>query len=166
MFKACIASVGLIFHCPSWSFTCNLTAMKSNCWSNSIYTVTIDVMDSGAATPKKLATLTIPNTDNVAKQSFTCQPSQILTYRVRFDPPVWTKDKGKAYLSKSSKSLPAIINPGEVAWDISVCFANDFAGVPGSLLATGTCQCISSSIPPLDKKWLLDAAKLKDGVSH
>ncbi|KTD09104.1 periplasmic protein [Legionella gratiana] len=143
-----IVAVSLISSNSLWAITCYYTLAKDNCWSN--YTVTVDVMD--AATAKVLTTAIIPPGKSWVRQSFLCEPGQKLMYRAQFSPAIWESGKGESYYAKNYWSLPNEVNPGDSAWNVSVCYPSDFSQIPLPPDATGTCKCDFDSIPAIPPK--------------
>lgn len=135
---------------PCWSFTCYITLAKTNCWKD--YTVSADVINS--ATGGTMTTVTVPQGTLWARQIFDCEAAQKLMYIARFSPIFWAKDKGKTYSALNFWSLPDAIHPGDSAWNISVCYPNDFALTPIPPQATSNCACDFTSIPVIPPKQL------------
>lgn len=131
-----------------WAITCYYTLAKDNCWNK--YTVTVDVMD--ALTSKTLTTAIIPPGKSWVRQTFQCEPGEKLMYRAHFSPSIWESEKGNMYYAKNYWSLPTEINPGDSAWNVSVCYSSDFSQVPFPPEATGTCRCDFDSIPMIPPK--------------
>jgi hypothetical protein len=148
--KTAIAFLTLISSFNSWAFTCYYTLAKDNCWKT--YDVTVDVSDG--ATGAILTSVTIPKGELWVRKAFSCQPSQTLVYSARYEPIFWAQDKGKTYPSLRSWPLPQVINPGDSAWNISVCYPSAFASVPMPPQATNNCQCDFDSIPVIPPKQL------------
>ncbi|MDP3269368.1 MAG: hypothetical protein Q8M40_10010 [Legionella sp.] len=138
--------LGMILTIPVWAINCFFTLAKDSCWTG--YNVVVDVID--ARTNQILTTVTVPAEKSWTRQSFVCEPSQKLMYHARFTPVFWQSDEGKTYLAKRFWSLPSIINQGDSAWNLSVCFASDFALVPFPPNATGNCACDFKDIPKLE----------------
>lgn len=133
---------------PLWAITCYYTLVKDNCWIK--YNVTVDVMD--AATAKVLTTVTVPAGKLWTRQTFSCSIAQKLMYHAQFSPPIWESEKGKSYPAHDYWSLPDKINPGDSAWNVSVCYPTDFAQVPMPPEATNSCKCDFDSIPAIPPK--------------
>ena len=136
---------GLVSGSPLWAITCYYTLAKENCWLK--YNVTVDVMD--ASTNKVLTTVTVPAGKLWTRVVFPCQAAQKLMYSAHFTPVIWESEKGKVYSAKNYWSLPAAINPGDTAWNVSVCYPMDFSQIPLPPEATNSCTCDFKSIPEL-----------------
>lgn len=149
--KLLFLSVGWLFASPLWAITCYYTLAKDNCWLK--YNVTVDVIDSLSA--KILTTVTVPAGKPWTRVTFPCETNgQKLMYRAKFSPVVWESEKGKVYMAKNYWSLPDHVNPGDSAWNVSVCFPSDFSEVPMPPEATASCACDFSTIPVIPPKQL------------
>lgn len=148
--KLFAALLGFFCINPLWSMTCYYTLAKDNCWTN--YNVTVDIID--AMTNKVLATVSAPKGQQWVREQFACQPSQKLMYKAQFTPTFWESDIGKTYAAKDYWTLPAVINPGDSAWNLSVCYPAAFSLIPMPPEATSTCTCDFSSIPAIPPKQL------------
>lgn len=139
----------LMFSClstQSLAFPCYLTLIKDNCWQE--YDVTFRVFD--AATDKVLATILAHQDQSWGRQSFECRPKQTFRFEAQFSPAIWQADVDKKYAGKRYWSTPASID-GAVAWNINVCFSDDFSSVPMPPSAN-KCHCDVSVAPPIPKK--------------
>ena len=128
-----------------WAFTCYATFVKSTCWQ--AYTVTLTLMD--AMQNKPITTLSIPSNTSWVRGEFECTPLQTLQLQATFNPTIWENDVNKIYYGTKFKILPATMSKNTGAWDIPICFDNDFAEVPLPPSATSLCQCNMKSIPPI-----------------
>ena len=135
---------------PSWSFSCFYTLAKDSCWTD--YDVSTSVIDS--LTGGTLFTVTRPKGQHWIRRAFECNPNEKLMFSASFSPEIWEKDKGKTYKAKNFWFLPDKINPGDSAWEVSVCYPAQFADVPLPPKATSDCQCDFSSIPVIPPKQL------------
>lgn len=143
-----VALISLLMSTPSWSFMCYMTLAKDNCWQD--YSVTVDIINS--STGGTMTTITVPKGELWSRQTFDCEPSQKLMYIARFSPVFWEKDIGKTYPAQNFWSLPSQINPGDSAWNVSVCYPADFSLVPVPPQATSNCKCDFTSIPVIPPK--------------
>lgn len=143
-----VVLISLLLSTPSWSFTCYMTMAKDNCWQD--YTVSVDIIN--ARTNVKILNVSIPKGEAWVRQTFDCQPGDKLMYNASFFPVFWQKDEGKTYPAQRFWSLPEQINPGDSAWNISVCFPSDFSLVPMPPQATGDCACDFAAIPVIPPK--------------
>ncbi len=146
--KTLVALGALINIAPSWAFTCYYTLAKDNCWTD--YTVTVDVINSKTGSP--LTTVTVPKGEQWSRQMFECEPDLKLMYTARFSPVFWQSDIGKTYSAQNFWSLPSKINPGDSAWNVSVCYPADFSQVPMPPQAIASCKCDFTSIPAIPLK--------------
>ncbi|KTD74174.1 hypothetical protein [Legionella tucsonensis] len=142
--------LSLILSSSLWAaeVTCYYTLVKDNCWTD--YNVSVDVMD--AVTAKVLTTVTVPAKKSWIRQTFPCTPGQKLIYEAQFSPVFWQNDVGKTYIAKNYWSLPHSINPGDSAWNVTVCFSSDFSLVPLPPKGSGNCSCDFSDIPAIPPK--------------
>ncbi|RUR13270.1 hypothetical protein [Legionella sp. km772] len=143
-----VVFVSLLLSTTSWSFTCYMTLAKDNCWQD--YNVSVDIINS--STGGIITTVNIPKGESWARQTFDCEVSEKLMYIARFSPVFWQKDIGKTYPAQRFWSLPAQINPGDSAWNVSVCYPADFSLVPTPPQATNNCQCDFTVIPAIPPK--------------
>lgn len=143
MIRLIILSLSLIFSSSIWSFKCFYTLAKDSCWKD--YNVSVEVTDSN--TLKKLFTVDIPAGTMWVRKEFTCTASQGFLYVAKFTPSFWESEKDKPYPALRNWTLPSQINPGDLAWTLSVCFPGDFSQVPLPPKARGNCQCDFKSIP-------------------
>ena len=143
-----ILILGMISSNPLWAITCYYTLIKDNCWTK--YNVSVNVMD--ATTAKVLITVTIPTGQSWARQTFSCEPGQKLMYNAQFSPLIWESDKDKIYPAKNYWSLPDTVNPGDSAWNLTVCYSSDFSQVPLPPEAVSNCQCTMDDIPLIPPK--------------
>lgn len=140
--------ITLLMSTPSWSFLCYITLVKDNCWKD--YSVTVDITNS--ATGGVMTTISVPKGEAWFRQTFECEPNQKLMYIATFSPVFWEKDIGKNYHALNFWSLPTEINPGDSAWNVSVCYPADFSSVPTPPQATADCKCDFASIPIIPPK--------------
>lgn len=147
--KTFILILSLILSSSLWAnITCYYTLVKDSCWTK--YDVSVDVMDAVSA--KVLTTVTVPAGKSWMRQTFPCDAGQKLMYRAQFSPVFWESDKGKTYIAKNYWSLPNTINPGDSAWNVTVCYPNDFAQVPLPPDVSGNCSCNLDDIPTIPPK--------------
>lgn len=132
----------------TYAFPCYLTFIKNSCWKN--YTVTVDVIDT--KNNKKMATITVPINGQWARGQFECASTQTFGFVASFSPSIWESDVGKTYNATHYWSPPVGVVAGEVAWNIGMCFPNDFSEVPMPPDSTGKCVCDKSNIPPIEVK--------------
>lgn len=150
LIKSLVVLLGFLCINPLWAMTCYYTLAKDNCWTN--YNVSVDVID--ATTNKLLVNATIPAGQQWIRESFDCQPAQKLMYKAQFSPVFWQNDVGKTYAAKDYWTLPATINPGDSAWNLSVCYPAAFSLVPLPPDATSQCACDFGSIPAIPPRQL------------
>lgn len=141
----CLFLTGFLVLPQGNAFTCFATIAKDNCWST--YTVVVQVID--ASNDAVVTTVTVPAGKPWAREQFTCQPEQKLRFSAEFSPLIWEQDAGKSYDGQHYWFLPQAINPGEGAWNISVCFPGQFSEVPMPPQATANCACDMATVPPV-----------------
>lgn len=146
--KKILLGLSVLCTSPTWAIDCYYTLAKDSCWTN--YNVSVDVIDS--ETNSLLTTVTVPKGKQWTRQIFDCKPSQKLMYKARFDPIFWSGDKDKTYSAQRYWLLPDVVNPGDSAWDVSVCYPSDFSLVPLPPTATANCLCDFTLIPVIPPK--------------
>lgn len=129
----------------AYAFPCYVTVAKENCWVD--YDVNVTVID--AKTRQPLSAVHIAKGDMWGRASFTCQPGETLMYSATFAPTIWDGEENNVYEALRFWSLPTAPRPKELAWEINVCFAQAFSGVPLPPQASGVCVCDFKSIPPI-----------------
>ncbi|KTC95869.1 periplasmic protein [Legionella geestiana] len=127
------------------AFDCYVTLVKDNCWTN--YDVTVTVTDS--ATGNAVLTLTAPKGQTFGRGTFQCQAEQTLAFSAQFSPVFWQSDAGKTWRGIRTLSLPKAPKPGELAWNLPICFSSAFSGVPLPPGASGNCACDFGSVPAI-----------------
>ncbi|KTD21355.1 hypothetical protein [Legionella londiniensis] len=146
MQKIFLFILGLLFSLEASAFTCYLTVAKDNCWLN--YNVTVTAMDA-EKNNEPLVTVIIPQGSAWARQKFTCEPDQTLRFKAQYSPVFWEKERGKAYFAKKYWVLPKKIDKEERAWNITVCYPEQFSEVPLPPEAVSKCKCDLDTIPPI-----------------
>lgn len=146
--RVLIFLLGILASIPGWAITCYYTLAKDSCWTN--YDVSVDVIDS--MTTKTLTTVTVPKGQQWTRQTFPCHEAQKLMYIATFSPVFWQSDIGKTYPAQNAWSLPEQINPGDSAWNVSVCYPADFSQVPLPPTGPGNCKCDFTTIPAIPPK--------------
>lgn len=140
-----ILSIAVIFSSEASAFTCFLTLAKDSCWTE--YDVKVDVID--ILTNKTVISAIAPTGKSWNRQEFACQPGQTFKYIATFSPIFWESDKGKQYSGTRTWTLPKEIKKGDTAWNITVCYPEQFAEVPFPPTAKGNCVCDARKIPPV-----------------
>ena len=146
MFRILILMLSLGGVTGAFAFPCFLTLVKDSCWAQN-YDVTVDVADGVSG--KNLVSVFVPRGTSFGRQKFVCTPGQTLTFSAFFAPIFWQSDTGKHYPAIHTWTLPAKAKPTETAWNISLCYEQDFSGVPFPPDAEGNCICDMSKIPPI-----------------
>ncbi|MBA3536449.1 MAG: hypothetical protein H0T84_07565 [Tatlockia sp.] len=126
-------------------FQCYITLVKDSCWTN--YNVQVKVINSDDN--KIMSTVEAPKGKTWARQPFDCNPGMKLMYSASFSPVFWQSEEGKTYEAIRYWTLPDKVGDKESAWDIPVCFASAFSGVPFPPDAVGDCRCDLLDIPPV-----------------
>ncbi len=137
--------LGILFNTHTYAFPCFLTMVKDNCWIN--YNVKVKVVDT--KNNQQLAEILVPKSQPWSRVSFQCAPGQAFLLKAEFSPVIWQSEAGRMYDSQRYWSLPKHVSAGEVAWNLSMCYAADFAGLPMPPSATNRCKCDFSAIPKL-----------------
>lgn len=117
--------------------------VKDNCWTN--YDLTVDV--TNASTGKVILSIVVPQGQSWSRKAFVCQPSERLSMKATFSPVFWASDKGKSYLATHDWVLPDGIKTGDTAWNVNVCYSDDFTSVPITPDSNGACKCSLDKIP-------------------
>ena len=130
------------------TFTCYYSLVKDSCWTN--YDLQVEVVD--AKSNQKVLQITIPKGKSWARQEFACEPAQSYAYTASYQPVFWQTEVGKTYKSLRYWTMPYEITNQTSAWNISVCFPRDFAGVPFPPEAKGNCECDFKSLPEIKPK--------------
>ncbi len=128
-----------------YAFPCFITLVKDNCWTD--YDVDVTVIN--AVNEKILTTIHVPKGDSWARQELVCEPQQMVLFEAVFSPVFWVSEAKKIYLGKRYWSSPKKIDPGAGAWNINVCFSDDFAAVPLPPESAGHCACDMTGVPPI-----------------
>lgn len=128
-----------------YAFPCFVTFMKDSCWTN--YDVSLNII--AASSGKVITTIDIPEGQSWARQTFSCDPAEELSFKATFSPVFWKTDTGKVYSARRNYSLPEAIKAGETAWNINLCYAADFSEVPLPPTADNNCKCSMDGIPPV-----------------
>lgn len=131
--------------CSAADVTCYLNIVKNSCWNE--YDVNIIVEDMTQRKP--LSKVVLPKNTKWKRVSFNCSPGQTIHYLATFSPAFWEALKGKTYFSKQYWSLPSELTPGDVAWELTICFPKEFSGVPFPPTAGQDCKCQTNLITPL-----------------
>lgn len=132
-----------------FAFTCYVTFMKGNCWKD--YDVTIYVKDG--ASEKVITQGTLEKNTLWNRKSFDCQPSQFLGFSATFSPKIWKNNKKSMYYKKSFVYLPEEVKKNASAWEVPICFSQNFSEVPIPPQATTECGCtIEKDIPKIKEK--------------
>lgn len=131
---------------PTYAFSCYLTVVKSSCWKN--YNVTVILQDP-TNKDKEVTSVLIPANRMWAREKFECQPGQKLKFKAKFNPVFWEGDEGKVYMGKKYWELPKEVKKKELAWNISLCYPQQFAEVPLPPEAGGNCTCNMKEVPPI-----------------
>ena len=129
-----------------YAFPCLLTVVKDSCWTKYDVTVTgVNVM-----TNKTEISVLIPRGKSWARGSFSCDPSETLTFNASFKPAFWKGDVDKQYPSMSKKSLPTVITKDETAWSITLAYPGDFSSITLPPDASGNCKYDLKAVPAVE----------------
>lgn len=135
---------GSLFAQQVSAFTCYITLAKDSCWTKFNVTVTLTDLNTKAV----LGTVTVPQGQSWARQSFDCNPGQNVNYTAQFSPDIWENDANTNYSAKRFWVLPTNVT-GQNAWELPLCFPSAFVEVPMPADATADCQCDFNMIPPI-----------------
>lgn len=138
--------IGILYFANLHAFTCFFSFVKDSCWKD--YAVTVVATD--ILTGKEVVTVTIDKGQMWSRKEFTCHSSQSFEFISTFTPVIWDKDAGKKYPGKSSWTLPAKIDEGKTAWNLTVCFPKEFSEVPVPPTSGSECKCMGDTLPPVD----------------
>jgi len=125
--------------------SCFLTMLKDNCWQD--YDVTVNAVDT--KTHQTVTQIVIPKGKSWARQAFVCSASQIFEFQATFSPVIWADQKDRVYSSQRYWQLPAALSKGTAAWNIVMCYGQDFANLPLPPTATSHCACDASQVPAI-----------------
>jgi hypothetical protein len=127
------------------AFPCFITMIKGKCWKN--YTLSVDVIDS--VENKVLMRMNVPKGKAWVRQPFDAKPKQRFILQATYSPSFWATDKNIKYHAKRYWALPETLASGVIAWNVDVCFPDNFSGVPMPPDAGQDCSCDKNSIPVL-----------------
>ena len=130
-FRIVLAIVISWLSLSAYAVPCYLTLVKDSCWK--MYDVTVDIKD--AVTNKQLGSIIVPLGTAWGRQAFECSGGETLALFAKFSPAFW--------------KLPDALKPGEVAWNVTVCYPKYFANVPLPPNATSNCMCDVDNIPKI-----------------
>lgn len=142
---AYLSIVMMVFSWKAQAIPCFITLAKDSCWTN--YDVMVEVKDDKLN--KTMIALSIPKGKSWARQQLDCKPDENFYYTASFKPAIWENQEAMTYRSKRYWSIPNQIPAEYVVWEIKVCYASDFAGLPLPPDANGNCQCDFASIPAI-----------------
>lgn len=125
------------------AFPCFITISKDSCWTS--YTVMVDVLDG--KTQNIITTITIPKGESWSRARFDANPEQVFMLRAKFEPAFWKSEEGKQYYAKRYWLLPKQVEDNMKAWHISICYPENFSGVPLPPGAHSKCTCSVQDIP-------------------
>ena len=137
--------IALGFSMEASAFTCFLTLVKNSCWKN--YEVTVELTD--ASTNASMIKGVVPKGELFVRKQFDCEAAQAFNFSATFLPIIWESEKGKHYPGKTTWSLPPAVAKGDTAWNISMCFPEEFSEVPYPSDASGECKCDNKNLPPV-----------------
>lgn len=120
-------------------FPCVLQLAKSNCWKG--FQVTVQPVDVNTGQPVGAPIVLNKDTFNTMAPIVGCQPLQNLSFQAQFSPTVWSDSSAAVYPTNQFWQAPATLPAKANKWVVSICFANDFSGVPLPLQAGSSCNC-------------------------
>ncbi len=145
MLKRALFLIGYFFSLQLYAFPCFITLVKDDCWTN--YDLTVDVKN--ASTGKVVVSIIVPQGQSWTRQSFACQPKDRLSLEAAFTPIIWASDAGVKYAAKHDRILPDAITAGDTAWNINICYSDEFNNVPVPPESNGHCKCSLENIPAI-----------------
>lgn len=148
MYRLMISLFGFAITTQVFSFPCYITLIKGSCWAN--YDVSVRIDD--VMIEKPITTLSIPTGTSWTRYEFSCKEKQTLELTATFSPAIWEKDEGKQYKGKRFWSYPETIGSSDTAWHMTICYPNDFAGLPTPAEASDGCVCDRTAIPAIEKR--------------
>lgn len=143
MLKLLMMLIGLALSLRLQAFPCFLTLVKDSCWTN----YNLSVVVTNVNNEKAMFTVSIPEGQSWSRQKFECQPKDGLSFSATFTPVFWESDADKVYPSQHNWSFPEAIAKGDTAWNMTICYPNEFSGVPLPPDAGGNCKCNTDTIP-------------------
>lgn len=140
-----LGMVALSWLSTSFAVECYVTFIKDKCYAD--YDVHLSVTDSH--TKHSLVELDLPQSKFWIRQSFECQPSQVVAISSSFSPAIWEADTDKQYQGTHFTKFPDVAPPQGTIWAMDVCFPAQFSKVPTPPKITGACGCDKTAIPAL-----------------
>lgn len=134
-----------IFSAHAMAFSCHITIVKDNCWTD--YNLTVSVTD--ASNGNELVKILVPKGESWGRKTFTCDKGQTLAMSAQFDPVFWAEDANKNFLGQRYWKLPDQIENGVSGWNVTVCYPKWFANVPTPPKSTSHCRCNTDNLPAL-----------------
>ena len=144
-FRIVLAIVISWLSLSAYAVPCYLTLVKDSCWK--MYDVTVDIKD--AVTNKQLGSIIVPLGTAWGRQAFECSGGETLALFAKFSPAFWSTDEDRVFSGQRYWKLPDALKPGEVAWNVTVCYPKYFANVPLPPNATSNCMCDVDNIPKI-----------------
>lgn len=148
MYRFIVGVFSFILTTQAFSFPCYITLIKASCWKN--YDVTVQIED--VMIEKPITSMLIPSGAFWTRYEFACKEKQTIELTATFSPAIWEKDEGKQYKGKRFWSYPETIGPTDTAWNMTICYPNDFAELPTPAEAADGCVCDKQAIPAIEKR--------------
>ena len=98
-------------------------------------------------TGKLLVSNTVAKGKEWGRKEFTCTEGQKINYTSGFTPHDWSAEKDKHYPGKMIWTLPATLPSDDTAWSLTLCFPEQFSGVPFPSTNKTTCGCNTQNVP-------------------
>jgi hypothetical protein len=143
----CIILGVSLFAVNAMAFPCFITMIKGKCWKN--YSVKIDVLDS--VDNSVLMSIDVPKEKSWERLYFDAKPKQRFILQATYSPSFWATEKDVKYHAKRYWALPEKLKTGIIAWNVDVCFPDDFSGVPMPPDAGQDCSCDKKDIPAVNQ---------------
>lgn len=138
----------LLFSLNTMAFKCYITLIKSDCWKD--YNLEVEFRDE--LTDREVVhAFKLAKGEMWARKKFECHTKQGIRYKATFEPYIWQEQEGKSYPSKRIWFLPATEEKGVAAWNMPICFPNNFASVPMLPNVNKHCNCssVKAQIPAI-----------------
>ncbi len=136
--------LGCFMFFQAHAFQCFLTLVKDSCWTN----YNVNVVITNASTGKAITDVNVYLGKSWNRVQFECQPGETLSFSASFTPVFWQSDQGKVYPGFHDWTLPLKPAKGETAWNITLCYPEQFSEVPLPPTAGNSCKCNKEDIPP------------------
>jgi hypothetical protein len=146
MIRFLVIILSTSIYTSSYAIQCFFTMVKDSCWKD--YNLSVDLIN--AKTGKNILTVLIPQGQLWIRQPFKCSAGDTLSLQATFNPAFWESDADKVYSGQHYWGLPKVLQEGEVAWNVTICYPKEFSAVPLPPDASGNCGCNVNDIPAVE----------------